>query len=234
MLFAQIVDVLFGEVAKMGRLAILALLAFVLPTLAGADSISITNQNGTIYISAMAGTDGLGTIGESTISTNRSGLRTWNRQEGNLGYLSFSTGVLESGSVAGGGTFAGGGSFDIVGIGKWAKILTGMNRSPITLFDGSFAGPVDWTLTGDQQGTLTYTLSGDIEGTLYTGREVYGETIQNIYITSRQGTQGIGHLGVGHVQFGNRAPLTPEPGTMGFFGIGLAAIVGMFSRKMIA
>jgi len=123
MLFAQIVDVLFGEVAKMRRLAILALVAFVLPALAGADSISITNQNGTIYISAMAGTDGLGTIGESTISTNRSGLRTWNRREGNLGYLSFSTGVLESGSVAGGGTFAGGGSFDIVGVGKWARVL---------------------------------------------------------------------------------------------------------------
>jgi hypothetical protein len=218
----------------MRRLATLALLALALPALAVADPIDITNQSGTIYISAMAGTGGLGTIGQSTISTNRSGLRSWNRQEGSLGYVSFSTGVLQSGSVASGGTFAGGGSFDIVGVGKWAKVLTGMNKSPITLFDGSFAGPVYWTLTGEQQGTLTYTLSGEIEGTLYTGREVHGNTIQNIYLTGRKGSRGIGQLGVGHIQFGARAPLTPEPGTMGLFGIGLAAIAGMFSRKMTA
>jgi hypothetical protein len=234
MLFAQIADVTFWEGTKMRRLATLVLLAFALPALAGANPIAVTNQNGTIYISAMAGTDGLGTIGISTISTQRSQLTSWNRQEGALGYVSFSTGVLQSGSVAAGGTFAGGGSFDIVGVGKWAKVLTGMNKSPITLFDGSFAGPTYWILTSEQQGTLTYTLSGEIEGTLYTGREVYGSTIQNISFTSRQGSRGIGHLGVGHVQFGSRAPLTPEPGTMGLMGTGLALLAGMFCRKLTA
>jgi hypothetical protein len=109
-----------------------------------------------------------------------------------------------------------------------------MNKSPITLFDGSFAGPTYWILTSEQQGTLTYTLSGEIEGTLYTGREVYGSTIQNISFTSRQGSRGIGHLGVGHVQFGSRAPLTPEPGTMGLMGTGLALLAGMFCRKLTA
>jgi hypothetical protein len=215
----------------MRRLAILALLTLALPALAGANSIEITNQNGTIYISAMAGTGGLGTIGESTISTNRSELQSWGRQEGNLGYVSFSTGVLQSGSVASGGTFAGGGSFDIVGVGKWAKILTGMNKGQITLFAGSFNGPVNWTLIS-QQGTLTYQLSGEIEGTLYTGREVYGETTQSIYTTARGLSRGTGHLGLGHAVWGARAPISPEPGTMGLLGTGLAVIAGMYYWRL--
>jgi hypothetical protein len=215
----------------MRRLAILALLTLALPALAGADTI--TNLFGTVSISAMAGTEGAGTIGVSTISTGRSTVTQFDKYVGHsLGYLSFSTGVLKSGSVLSGGTFNRGGSFDVVGSGQWVRRLTG-EKGPLTMFAGKFISPIAWTLTSQVGRNVTYTLTGEIEGTNWTGREEILTTTQNIYTTTGLLSQGIGYLGVGHTT-PNGPMQTPEPGTLGLLGTGLAGTVAIFLRKRIA
>ena len=213
----------------MRRVVVLALLALALPIAAWADNINLTNEHGTIAISAMAGTGGLGTIGSSTITSKGSDLTQWNTQTAHLGYVNFSTGVLTSGTISGGGTFAGGGSFNIIGVGTCAKKLTGENKNPITLFSGSFNGPVTWQLDSKTGQKAFYTLSGAIVGTLYDGRLVNGNTSQNIQIDNK----GQLNQGIGHINMGGTGLSTPEPGTLGLLGTGLVAVAGMFRRKLI-
>jgi len=208
------------------RAVVLVLLALALPIFAFADSITITNQYGTVAISDMAGTLGLGTIGSTTITSHGSQLTQWNSYTGHLGSVSYSTGALESGSISGGGVFAGGGYFDIVGIGAWVKQLTG-EKSPVDLFTGSFTGPVDWTLVGQGKSSASYTLSGKISGTLWTGRLVNGTTSQNIIIPNK----GQLYQGIGHTVGGSTGISTPEPGTLGLLGMGLVGVAGTLRRK---
>ena len=213
----------------MRRVVVLALLALALPIAVWADGINITNQGGTVAITGMAGTSGLGTIGVSTISSRGSEMTSWNNQTGHLGYVNYSTGTLESGSISGGGTFASGGLFDIVGVGKWASKLTGTGcGSGCDLFTGSFDSPVAWTLVSETKQSESFTLTGSIEGTLYTGRTVYGTTTQDITIDNKgQLDKGIGHIGTGGTHLN-----TAEPGTLGLLGTGLVAVGGMFYRKI--
>ncbi len=169
----------------MRRVLVLALLAMALPMTAWADIISM-NQFGTVSITGMSGTEGLGTIGTSTITSTGSQLIQWNTTTGHLGNVNFQTGALTSGSVSGGGTFAGGGYFDIIGVGAWASTLTGGHcGSGCTLFAGSFSGPVTWTLLSSTKQESSFELSGTISGMLYTGRDVTGTTTQFINILSR-------------------------------------------------
>jgi len=217
------------EGINMRRVVVLALLALAIPIAAWASGIDITNQCGTIAISGMAGTGGLGTIGLTTISSHGSQLTSWNNNTGHLGLVNYSTGALESGSVSGGGVFASGGSFDIIGTGKWASKLTGTGcGSGCDLFTGSFSSAVTWTLLSSSKQSASYSLSGSIEGTLYTGRTVTGTTTQDITIDNKgQLGKGIGHIGTGggHIN-------TPEPGTLGLLGTGLLGVAGMFRRKL--
>ncbi len=213
---------------------VLALLALAMPIAAWADGITFGNSNGTINISYMAGTGGLGTIGSTTITSQGSnltsftiGMKSWT---GHLGSVDFSTGVLESGSVSGGGTFSDVGStFDIIGKGAWASKLTKEHcGGGCSLFAGSFSSTIDWTETGSGK-PATYVLSGKLVGTLWNGRQITsGTTQQDIYIYKNQLGSGKGHITAGTGQLS-----TPEPGTLGLLGTGLVGIAGMFRKKII-
>jgi hypothetical protein len=210
----------------MRRVVVLAILALALPMAAWADGITIINEFGSISITS-------GGIGSSTITSRESELVQYSNvvaaKGQSLGYVNYSTGVLLSGSVATGGTFsATGSSFDVIGIGKWAKALTGSSTNPVALFTGSFTGPITWTMTGAQGGEVFYSLSGNISGTLWNGRMVNGTTTQEIYSSKGQLAAGIGHINMGTTQLA-----VPEPGTLGLLGTGLVGIAGMFRRKLI-
>jgi hypothetical protein len=211
---------------------ILALLALVLPMAAWAGSITVDNQTGTIAVSNPNG--GNGTIGLSTITSKGSELTqfsvgTTTVATGYLGTVSFSTGTLASGSLATGATLNGGGSFIVTGVGKWTQTLSpAPAKGKVTLFSGSFVGPIDWTVTTVSKTKRTATLTGNLAGVLWDGVDVTGTTEQQFYFYNNQWVAGVGHLTIGTASLS-----TPEPGTLGLLGTGLLGIAGMFRRKLM-
>lgn len=210
----------------MRRIAgVLGLCALLLPMAAWADPL-ILNKFGTVSITNS------GIVSQGSQLVSYFGITA--PPGHTLGSVRFSTGALTSGSIWSGGTFARTGStFDVLGVGPWAKSLTGCSKctNPIALFTGSFVGRIRWELVSQTgKDDYVFTLSGLVEGTLWNGREMIVPTKQTIYVDQNQWTHNHrGGIGLGRTDF--RVNL-PEPGTMGLFGAGLIVLGASMRRKL--
>jgi len=197
----------------MKRFALLALLA--LPLAAFANQVDTTNSGGML----VGTTAGMTLSGSQLIAIN--GFHGGGLITGNLGSLTLSTGTLSGGSLQMGGTFNGGGTFVITSTGA-----PGLPSG--TLFNGSFSGPVTWTLVTLSNGTHNYTLSGAVSGTWYNGLILDGATTQLTINTGRGFFNGSTSISSGDT---NIVTSVPEPGTLGLLGTGLVGIAGAMHRK---
>jgi hypothetical protein len=201
----------------MKRIVLIALIAMALPLAAFASSsVDFTNSGGTLTGS----TAGMSLAGSELIAIN--GLDGGGLITGGLGGVSFSTGTLiAGGSLQMGGSFNGGGSFIITGNGSQPGVPNG------TIFNGSFTGPVTWTLITLANGTHNYTLTGSLTGTWYTGAIVEGATVQLTINTGKGYFNGSTNISSGDTNI-----VVPEPGTLGLLGTGLIGLAGVLRRKL--
>jgi hypothetical protein len=197
-------------------LALLAVMALAMPIIAQADTISLTNQFGTVNISTM----GISSVGSQLQSFN--GIQA--NPGHSLGSVAFNTGALVSGSIWTGGVFsATGSSFVVKGVGN-------MGQPKGIIFNGAFEGPIDWTLVASSKLYHEYTLTGTIVGELYNGHMASGTTTQTIYTYWNQ--EKIDHKGSVHLG-ATVVSSSPEPGTLGLLGTGLVAMAGALRRKIV-
>jgi hypothetical protein len=196
----------------------MVLLALALPIAASAgSSVDFTNSGGTLSGSS----DGLTLSGSEMIAVN--GLNGMGLITGNLGTVSFSTGALMAGgSLQTGGMLAGGGSFVITSNGS-------NGVPPGVLFNGTFDGPVSWTLVTLANGTHNYTLTGSLTGTWYNGSTVFGATVQLTINTGKGFFNGSTMISSGDT---NINTVVPEPGSLTLLGTGLVGLAGLLRRKL--
>ena len=189
------------------KVAWLGILALALPLAAFANDLALTNAGGVLIGNA----GGLALTGSTLISYG-STVGT------NLGSVTFTTGAFTSGDIQNGGTLAAGGSFVITG--------NGTNGVPNgVIFNGTFSGPVTWSLVTLKDGTHHYTLSGAL---VAMNGEV-GATVQLSVSTGTSLFSGSAELASGDTHL---KTVVPEPGTLSLLGTGLIGVAGFFRRKL--
>jgi len=205
-----------------------AAFALLIPVAAMADtfcqpaSVCVTNDVGTL-----TGTNSGLTLTGSVVT------QIGNLQGPNLGSLTFTTGALLTGSLAGpAATFAGGSGSSFV-------IMETTSQFNGILFSGTFSGPINWTVTGDKlnshgvvvgclAGGCVYTLSGSLTGTWENGMTYNGATTQ---LTFKSNHPFNGSIGLSQ---GNTYVVTPEPSTLGLMGTGLGFLaIGFIAKRKI-
>jgi hypothetical protein len=191
------------------KVAWLGILALALPLAAFANDLALTNAGGVLIGNA----GGLALTGSTLISYG-STVGT------NLGSVTFTTGAFTSGDIQKGGTLAAGGSFVITG--------NGTNGVPNgVIFNGTFSGPVTWSLVTLKDGTHHYTLSGALvamNGEVGATVQLSVSTGTNLFSGSAQLASGDTHL----------KTVVPEPGTLSLLGTGLIGVAGFLRRKLRA
>jgi hypothetical protein len=198
----------------MKRMLLTALIALALPMMAFAgSSVDFTNSGGML----MGSSAGLSLSGSELIAVN--GLGGLGLVTGDLGSLTFSTGSLASGSLQMGGVFNAGGTFVITG--------NGTNGIPNgVIFNGTFTGPVTWTLVTLANGTHNYTLTGSISGTWMGNGSFDGATVQLTINTGKGFFNGMTNISSGDTNIA-----VPEPSTLGLLGTGLIGLAGALRKK---
>jgi PEP-CTERM motif len=184
----------------------LAILALALPLAAFANSIDLANAGGVV----IGNSGGLALTGSTLIKYGST-------IANNLGSVTFTTGAFTSGDIDHGGTLMAGGNFVITG--------NGTNGVPNgVIFNGSFSGPVTWSLMTLENGTHVYTLSGALAA-------ANGEVGATAQLTINTGTalfSGSAQLSSGDT---NLTVTVPEPGTLSLLGTGLIGVAGFMRRK---
>ncbi len=201
----------------MKRFVLTVLLALALPSVALANTVSFTNNNGTL----VASSSGLSLVSDLTSIAGGYG----SPHGSDIGTVSITLGPLLTGSLLTGGTFSfASSSFSVSvdggvlfsGAFTYCSWCTGRNNG------GLGHGPISWTLVSPG----TYMLEGYVSGTWRDGEQGYG-LIEETY------TGSFNANGVFTATSGSGSSMvTPEPGTLGSFITGLVSIAGIVRKKL--